>query len=249
MLAKNTTVRTTWTSRTALAATFAGIFAAALAGTAGAQSSGLQQTPDSARYLISKDVGAERWAISYNLNDRTVTGNVFKTDGSAPSFIWCRITNEVPAPNPAENQYTLDCFGADACAGAPCQESAWTLIATGLPIPGSFLLPNDTRATYAGNVQPIFTQSCATNLACHVPGGAGPVNLSDGQSYAQIFEITASQDVSKFYVAPFDPAQSYLFNKIEGTGLGSRMPIGAPPLTVEQTDAIRSWILEGAADN
>lgn len=245
MRSKHTSLFATWTGRCALAA----IIATSLAGTAGAQSSGIQQTPDSARYLISKDVGAERWAISYNLSDRTVTGNVFKTDGSAPSFIWCQIVGEAPSPNPADNQYTLDCYGADACAAAPCAESAWTLIAAGLPIPGSFLLPDETKATYSGNVQPIFTQSCATNLACHVAGGAGPVNLAAGQSYPLIFEVTASQDPAKFYVTPFNAPQSYLFNKIEGTGLGSRMPLGAAPLTAEQTDAIRNWIIEGAANN
>jgi len=245
MRSKHTTVLAAWMGRAALAA----ILATAFAGTAAAQSSGIQQTPDSARYLISKDVGPERWAISYNLNDRTVTGNVFKTDGSAPSFIWCEIVGEAASPNPADNQYTLDCYGADACTTAPCPPTAWTLIAAGLPISGSFLLPNGTKATYSGNVQPIFTQSCATNLACHVAGGAGPVNLSAGQSYAQIFEITASQDPTKFYVTPFNAPQSYLFDKIEGTGLGARMPLGAPPLTAEQTDAIRNWILEGGANN
>lgn len=238
-------VFTTRTSRVAIAAALV----AALASGAAAQSSGIQQTPDSARYLISKDVGAERWAISYNFNDRTVTGNVFKTDGSAPSFIWCKITNEAPAANPADNQYTLDCFGAPACVAAPCADTAWTPIASGLVIGGDFLLPDQTKSTYAGNVQPIFTQSCATNLACHVAGGAGPVNLSAGQSYPLIFEVTSTQDPSKFYVDPFDPPFSYLFNKVEGTGIGSRMPLGAPPLSAEQTDAIRNWILEGAANN
>jgi hypothetical protein len=246
MRSKHTTVLAAFAGRAALAA----VLATAFAGAAAAQSSsGIQQTPDSARYLISKDVGAERWAISYNLNDRTVTGNVFKTDGSPPSFIWCEIVSEATAPNPADNQYTLDCYGADACSAAPCAASAWTLIAAGLQIDGSFLLPDDTKATYAGNVQPIFTQSCATNLACHVAGGAGPVNLSAGQSYPQIFNVTATQDPAKNYVTPFDPVASYLFNKIEGTGVGSRMPLGAAPLTAEQTDAIRNWILEGAAYN
>ena len=63
---------TTWLSRAALATALV----ASLATGASAQGSGLQQTPDSARYLISKDVGAERWAISFNLSDQTVTGNV-----------------------------------------------------------------------------------------------------------------------------------------------------------------------------
>ena len=221
----------------------------AVAATAGAQSSGLQQTPDSARYLISKDVGAERWAISFNLSDQTVTGNVFKTDGSAPSFVFCNNLTEAISPNPADIQYTLDCYGADACGAAPCTGSQWTLIAAGIQLPGSFLLPPQTKATYSGNVQPIFTQSCATNLACHVDGGAGPVNLSSPGSYAAIFGIPASQDPTKNYVTAFQADVSYLFNKIEGTGLGSRMPLGAAPLSAEQTDAIRNWILEGAAQN
>ena len=221
----------------------------ALATTAHAQSSGLQQTPDSARYLISKDVGAERWAISYNLADKTVTGNVFKTDGSAPSFVYCNNIIEAISPNPADIQYTLDCYGADAGAAAPCTGSQWTLIAAGITLPGSFLLPPQTKATYSGNVQPNFTQNCATNLACHVDGGAGPVNLSSPGSYAAIFGIPASQDPTKNYVTAFQADVSYLFNKIEGTGLGSRMPLGAAPLSAEQTDAIRNWILEGAAQN
>ena len=86
--------------------------------------------PDDARVLVQKDVGAERWAISYNLSDRTVTGNVFKTDGSPPSFIFCRITNETPAPDPAANTYLLDCSGAQACAAAPCGPEQWTPIAS-----------------------------------------------------------------------------------------------------------------------
>ena len=236
---------TAWLSRAALATALV----ASLATGAAAQGSGLQQTPDSARYLISKDVGAERWAISYNLADKTVTGNVFKTDGSAPSFVFCNNLTEAISPNPADIQYTLDCYGADACTAAPCTGSQWTLIAAGITLPGSFLLPPQTRATYSGNVQPIFTQSCATNLACHVDGGAGPVNLSSPGSYAAIFEIPASQDPAKNYVTAFNADASYLFNKIEGTGLGSRMPLGAAPLSAEQTDAIRNWILEGAAQN
>lgn len=234
-----------WTTRAALATALV----AAIASGAAAQSSGLQQTPDSARYLISKDVGAERWAISYNLNDKTVTGNVFKTDGSPPSFVFCNNLTEAISPNPADIQYTLDCYGASACDAAPCTGSQWTLIAAGIQLPGSFLLPDGTRSTYAGNVQPIFTQSCATNLACHVAGGAGPVDLSTPGSYAAIFEVQAGQNPSKNYVTPFNVDGSYLFDKIIGTGLGARMPIGAPPLSEEQTEAIRNWILEGAADN
>jgi hypothetical protein len=225
----------------------AALLALSLAGTAQAQSSGLQMSPDSARYLISKDVGTERWAISYNLNDSTVTGNVFKTDGSPPSFIWCKITSEVANPDPAQNQYTLDCYGADACASAPCDKSAWSLIVSGLQISGSFLLPNNTKSTLSGNIQPLFNQSCATGITCHVAGGAAPVDLSDG-SWPRIFQVPSTESPMQFYINPFDDAGSYLFDKVDGSAL-PRMPLSGGPLSQDQIDSIRNWILEGAANN
>jgi len=243
---------------------------ASAAAAAHAQSeSGLQMTPDSRRYLISKDVGAERWAISFNLNDRTVTGNVFKTDGSAPSFIWCRITSETPNVDPRQTSYTLDCFGADACAAAPCASEAWTPIATGLVIGGDFLLPDATQATFRGAVQPIFTARCATT-GCHT--GAAPaegLDLTEGEAYDNIFLVLegsghehtesalrvpvppgkAAHDGEHFQIEPFDPGASHLFLKILGQEEGERMPLGGPYLEEAQENAIRNWILEGAADN
>jgi hypothetical protein len=218
---------------------------------ASAQGSGVQQTPDSQRYLISKDVGAERWAISFNLSDRTVTGNVFKTDGSPPSFIWCAITDVATNPDPAETQYTLDCSGADACVEAPCGPTQWTTIASGLVIGGDFLLPDGTSSTLSGNVQPIFDRSCADSLACHQQGGAGRLDLGNGLSWAATFLVPARQavDPTIFYVDPFSIDTSYLVNKIRGTGFGSQMPLGRTPLSEEEIDTIVSWILEGAANN
>jgi hypothetical protein len=219
----------------------------ALAATAHAQpASGLQQTPDSARYLISKDVGAERWAISFNLNDRTVTGNVFKTDGSAPSFIWCRITDVAESAVPADVKYTLDCSGADACTAAPCTPTQWTTIATGIVLPGSFLLPSQTKATFAGNVQPIFDASCAFG-GCH--GGSSPkaaLNLEASVSYGEIFLQRLSPG-APYLVEPFAPDASSLLESMVRSGGGIMPPAGRLP--DDQIDAIRNWILEGAAEN
>ena len=58
--------------------------------------SGTRTTPDGARTLISKDVGAERWAITYRLADGRVTGNVFRTDGDPPSK--CSTSHNTVAP-------------------------------------------------------------------------------------------------------------------------------------------------------
>ena len=231
---------------TAVIAAFALV---ALAGEARAQRlSGSQMTPDSRGYLINKDVGNERWAISYNLADRTVTGNVFKSDGSDPSFIWCRITSETPAANPADNQYLLDCWGADRCTAAPCSDSAWTPIGTGIPISGSFLLPPQTLATFKGAVEPVFAASCAS-AGCH--GGASPaeeLDLADGSAYDSIFRKTSHHDPEHLLVEPFDPDTSHLVHMIDGSH-DPRMPLGAPPLSAATIDGIRRWVLEGAARN
>jgi hypothetical protein len=77
-------------------------------GVAAAQNRGVQFTPDGKRILVNKDVGTERWAITRN-EDGSATGNVFRSDGGDPAFIYC-------APLAAPNAF--DCFGADACTDA-----------------------------------------------------------------------------------------------------------------------------------
>jgi len=229
----------------------AAVASALSAGGAVAQSraSGTQMTPDSRRYLINKDVGPERWAISYNLQDRTVTGNVFRSDGSAPSFVWCTIASHVPSGDPAANQYLLDCWGAPQCAAAPCSDDDWQVIQSGIPISGSFLLPPGTRVTFKANVEPVLESRCATS-GCHA--GATPaaaLDLSSGRAYDAIFRKPSTQDADHLLVEPFDPDASHLFGKIAGTEMGARMPLGGAPLSDEEIGAFRQWILEGAAEN
>ena len=44
--------------------------------------------------VVQKDVGDERWAITYDLDDRTATGNVFFPAGGDPAFISCQTISE-----------------------------------------------------------------------------------------------------------------------------------------------------------
>jgi hypothetical protein len=211
--------------------------------------SGIQLTPDSARYLISKDVGSDRWAITYNLDDKTVTGNVFSTAGSAPQFVWCTTTSVEQAADPAAAQYNLHCEFSGPCAAAPCNASDWQQgAAVDVTVPGSFLLPPATRSTLAGNVQPLYNANCANSDACHAANRAP--DLLPGRSWAATFEVPSIENPAKDFVAPFDADGSYLLDKVLGIqSNGARMPLGATPLTAEQTDLIRNWILEGAANN
>ena len=85
---------------------------------AATRGSGIQLTPDGKRTLISKDVGAERWAITQNEDD-SVTGNVFFSDGRDPVFIFCEQTGETAT------DLMLRCESADRCDRAPCSADAW----------------------------------------------------------------------------------------------------------------------------
>lgn len=98
------------------------------------------------------------------------------------------------------------------------------------------------------NVQTIFTDHCALS-GCHA--GSSPAqgqNLSESRAYGSIVNVTAQQSPSKKRIAPGDTTNSYMFEKIKGTGgiSGDRMPLGGPYLTVAQIDTIRQWILLGA---
>ena len=111
------------------------VFALLVAPSLAEAQSGVQWTRDRDATLVSKDVNAERWAITYRLSDGRVTGNVFRTDGGPPAFLDCERTSV------NDTEATFDCFGADACAEAPCPRSQYSLIATGISLPISFFFP------------------------------------------------------------------------------------------------------------
>lgn len=104
--------------------------------TPAAAQSGVQVTPDGKRNLVSKDVGDQRWAITYDLADGTVTGNVFFPAGGAPTFVWC----ERSADQPSDVEVALSCYGADPCLAAPCAREQWSFISA-VTLPAAFFAP------------------------------------------------------------------------------------------------------------
>jgi hypothetical protein len=112
--------------------------------------------------------------------------------------------------------------------------------------------------TFAADVQPIFSSSCASS-GCHGspsssanPAGK-PMVLESGQAYDNIVGVASAQLPSMPRIMPGDPTRSYLIRKLEGThvqagGSGSRMPIGnpLPPSTIA---ILRQWVSEGALRN
>jgi hypothetical protein len=104
----------------------------------GARGSGIQTTPDRKRVLISKDVEGQRWTITRNLDDETVTGNVFFPEGGDPVFLYCERLRRVAG------DLELRCFGAERCSETSCPE--FTLIGD-VTLPISFFEPPSSPAS------------------------------------------------------------------------------------------------------
>jgi hypothetical protein len=83
---------------------------------------------------------------------------------------------------------------------------------------------------------------------CHA-GANAPVGLrlDAANSYSLLVGVPSGERPSVLRVAPGDPNNSYLIQKLEGTAaVGERMPAGLPALPQADIDIVRQWILDGA---
>jgi hypothetical protein len=105
--------------------------------------------------------------------------------------------------------------------------------------------------SFAGQVQPIFGASCAT-ASCHA--GSSPqagMSLESTSAHGALVGVASAQCSTLKRVEPGDPAQSYLMQKLDGSGscfTGSKMP-PAGSITSAEVETIRSWIQSGAPNN
>jgi len=108
-----------------------------------------------------------------------------------------------------------------------------------------------TGATLEQLQASVFTPNCAVS-GCHtgpasntLPAG---MDLSSADaSFASLVGIASLQVPTLSRVAPSDPDNSYLVQKVEGTATsGARMPLGGGVLDQAAIDDIRQWISDGA---
>ena len=103
----------------------------------------------------------------------------------------------------------------------------------------------------------IFTPRCST---CHdgsTAGLPGVQNLTAGNTFANIVNVTSLEVGTLKRILPNDPANSYLVQKIEGTAAGGgRMPLGCSGTTganacLDQAtiDLVKTWVSQGALNN
>ena len=121
-----------------------------------AQDAAATMTPDRVHLLVNKPLGSERWSISMNLSSAdpakivSVTGNVFRVDDDAVSFVHC-----TPRPDSTgtladtSSTFRLTCRGSSGCDGAAvaCARSDWATISRDIAIPATFFLPPDGLGT------------------------------------------------------------------------------------------------------
>jgi hypothetical protein len=83
---------------------------------------------------------------------------------------------------------------------------------------------------------------------CHAGANApAGLRLDAANSYALLVGVASIEQASVMRVAPGDPNNSYLIQKLEGTAaIGQRMPAGLPALPQADIDVIRQWITDGA---
>jgi hypothetical protein len=91
----------------------------------------------------------------------------------------------------------------------------------------------------------VFDPIC---VLCHA-GANAPVGLrlDAANSYSLLVGVASGEQPSVRRVAPGDPNNSYLIQKLEGTAaVGARMPLNLPSLPQDDIDVVRQWIAAGA---
>ena len=90
--------------------------------------------------------------------------------------------------------------------------------------------------------------SCHNGTGTSLPGS---MNLTAGNTYTSIVNVASVEQSNLKRVAPNDPTNSYVVQKLEGasTITGVRMPFGGPYLDQATIDQVKAWISAGAQNN
>jgi hypothetical protein len=111
------------------------------------------------------------------------------------------------------------------------------------------------EGTYEAIQNAVFERHGCTASACHGDGKSGGLDLRKGASYENLVEVKA-EGRSLVRVQPGAPKESYLYLKLAAASdpeaaeqiANSAMPVGGPPLTEAELEAVRLWIQGGAPE-
>ncbi len=103
--------------------------------------------------------------------------------------------------------------------------------------------------SFASDIQEIFTRKGCTAGSCHGAAAQAGLVLTVGNAYGNLVNVASTQ-TGILRVAPGDPANSYLVQKVEGTAsFGAQMPLEGSALDNIDLQNLRNWISIGAPNN
>ncbi|HXK19809.1 MAG TPA: hypothetical protein VNG33_18485 [Polyangiaceae bacterium] len=125
------------------------------------------------------------------------------------------------------------CGAGEACAAGVCACSA------------------SGAVSFSKDVAPVLAGAC-TAAGCHA--GVKPkenLSLESAKSYAGLVNVASTECSGRKLVAPSDPGNSYLMQKLLGVQLctGTQMPKAGQSLPQNQLNLISGWICSGAPNN
>src|ERR1700683_4848970 len=128
-----------------------------------------------------------------------------------------------------------------ACSGSRAGPDS-----SGQPLAGSSFGPTIPLSADFDAIQAnVFTPICSV---CHV-GATAPqgLMLDAAHSYNLLVGVPSTEVPSILRVAPGDPDNSYIIQKLEGhAAVGGQMPLGETPLPATTIAFIAQWITDGA---
>ena len=131
-----------------------------------------------------------------------------------------------------------------------------TASATATASPSPMPTPTYNLASTLPQIQTTIFNTTCLDVGCHNARdqGGGQVLEAD-VAYSQLVGVVpvnlAAQQMGLLRVDPGKPENSFLMTKLELASVfdpqfGSRMPLSKPPLSGDQIEQIRAWILRGA---
>jgi hypothetical protein len=110
------------------------------------------------------------------------------------------------------------------------------------------------ESTFEAIQKNVFERRGCTQAACHGSAASGGLDLRAGAAYSGLAEAP-SQGSTLVRVQPAAPNESYLYLKLKAATdpgsveiANSPMPVGLPPLSEDELEAVRLWILGGAPE-
>jgi hypothetical protein len=137
-------------------------------------------------------------------------------------------------------------IGAAFLTIAACAGNGDGLDANGRPLtPGESSGPIPLSDDFDSLQANIFTPICSV---CHA-GATAPegLRLDSANAYNLLVGVPSTEVPAVLRVAPGDPDNSYIIQKLEGhAAVGARMPFGGPYLSTDTIAFVREWITNGA---